>query len=283
MNEIPYWLSVLAVLFSVWPGIAYGRKLHRRGFELSGHVRVGDCPLIPAFLVLFVLLHAATGTIFQNPQIGWALPVFVEYHLTSGMWLMKIFFVTFAMTAIVTVGFLQGHKLRYALLLFTAVVLVVIEVLTRLSVQPFLGEVRHFVKDGVVLQTNPSTCAAASAANIARYYGIPATEAEMVERLNTTWDGTAPSQIVYGLRGLGLAADKVRIPDRDLAAVQAPAVLLVYVGEDPDAHAVAYMGRRGELFEIWDPASGRKLWSPEEVRVRWGGRAIEVRQGAVEE
>ena len=278
MNEIPYWLSVVAIFLSVWPGIAYGTKLHRHGFSLAAHVHVKDCPLIPAFLVLFVLLHVATGTILKNPQIGWALPVFIEYHLTSAMWLLKIFFVTFAMSAIVTVGFRQRHGMRYVLLLFTAVVIGGIEVLTHLSVQPFLGEIRTRVKDGIVLQTNASTCAAASAANIARYFGIDATEADMVKRLHTTWSGTAPSQIIYGLRELGLKARKVRIPDRDLAKVHPPAVLLVNVGEDPDAHAVTYMGRRGERFEIWDPVSGRWIASLEEVRARWGGRAIEVRR-----
>ena len=279
MNEIPFWLSVLAVVLSIGPGIAYGTKLHRRGFNLSGHVKVNDCPLIPVFLVLFVLFHAATATVFKNPQIGWALPVFVEYHLTSAMWLFKTFFVTFAMTAIVTVGVRQKHVLRYAILSFAAVVLLTIEVLTRLSVQPYLGEIRARMKDGIVLQTTPSTCAAASAANIARHFGIDATEADMVQRLHTTWSGTAPSQIVYGLRSLGLEARKVQFPDQDLARVRPPAVLLVEVGGEPDSHAVVYMGRQGDRFEIWDPVPGRLLLTLEDVQARWGGRAIEVRPG----
>jgi len=280
VNEIPLWLSALTVAVASRLGFAYGKRLHTRGFDIAARISVSDCPLIPIASLLFVAVHAGTSTLLDNPQIGWPLPVFVEFHLTGALWVLKVAFVTFGMSSVTVAGFLQGHGSRWALLLFSIAAIVTVEGLARYSALPNLGVIDARESEGVVLQTNPSTCAAASAANIARYFGIDATEARMVELLHTTWAGTSPAQLVYGFRALGLDAKKVQHLDRDLAKVNPPAVLLVDVGEEPDAHAVAYMARKGDLFEIWDPNGGRRDVPLGTIQQRWRGRAIEVRQSA---
>lgn len=280
MNEVPLWLSALAVAVASLFGYAYGKRLHARGFSISARISVGDCPLIPIALLLFVLVHVATSTLLRNPQIGWPLPVFVEYHLTAALWLFKVAFVTFGMGSVAAAGFLQRHPSRWALLVFSIAAVATVEGLARYSARPNLGDIEARESEGVILQTNPSTCAAASVANIARHFGIDATEVRIVELLHTTWAGTSPAQMVYGFRALGLEAEKVQHPDRDLAKVTPPAVLLVDVGVEPDAHAVAYMGRKGDIFEIWDPGSGRSAVPLATVQQRWRGRAIEVSRPA---
>lgn len=276
MNEIPLWLSFVTAVAGIGAGYRYGKRLHRHGFNLAGHVSVNDCPLIPMALLLFVLLQVCASTLLRNPQIGWILPLPVEYYLTPALWMLKLFFVAFAMAAVAGVSLLQRHAARHLIVVFTLVVVLAVEGLNRWAVQPNLGDIEARIKDGVILQTNPSTCAAASAANVAVYFGIAATEAEMVEVLNTTWAGTAPSQIVYGLRSLGLEARKVYQPDRDLGQINPPAILLVDHAGEPDAHAVAYMRPLGGAFEIWDPNHGRLALLPGQVRERWRGRAVEV-------
>jgi predicted double-glycine peptidase len=280
MNEIPYWLSLLAALAAINIGYRYGQRLHRHGFDLSAKISVNECPLIPAALLLFVLLQVCASTLLRDPRLGWALPVTIEYHLTPAFWLLKVAFVAFAMSAIATVSLLQRHVLRWGIVVFTLVVVVAVEGLNRWAALPHLGEIASGMRDGVIIQTNESTCAAAASANIARQFGIEATEADMVELLHTTWAGTSPAQIVYGFRRLGLEATKVYHADADLAKVTAPAILLIDAGGEPDAHAVAYMGRVGTLFDVWDPAHGRLALPLEAVHQRWRGRAIEVRQKA---
>ncbi|MBX3178448.1 MAG: hypothetical protein KF886_13895 [Candidatus Hydrogenedentes bacterium] len=277
MNELPYILSAATALAAAFVGRAYGRRLHARGFTLSAHISVNECPLIPLSLLLFVLLQVCASTLLRNPQIGWILPLPVEYYITPAMWALKLFFVVFAMASVAAVAVLQAYPRRAAILLFTIAAALAVEGLNRWAVQPGLGQIEERWRDGVIIQTNPSTCAAASAANIARQFGIEKTEAEMVDLLNTTWAGTSPAQIVYGLRSLGLMAEKVQHPDRDLSKVRAPAILLVDAGGEPDAHAVAYMGRRGPLYEIWDPNPGRTILPLAAIQERWRGRAIEVR------
>lgn len=276
MNEIPLWLSAVAAVAAGLLSVVYGKRLHARGFSISARIRVADCPLIPAAMLLFVALHVVTSTLLGNPQFGWPLPVFIEYYLAAAMWSLKISFVAFGMGSVAAAGFLEKHPSRVSLIVLTVLAVITVEGLARYSARPHLGEILARESEGVILQTNPSTCAAASAANIARRFGIDATESSMAGLLHTTWAGTSPAQIVYGLRRLGLEAKKVQQPDRDLSRVTPPAILLVDVGNEPDAHAVAYMGRVGDLFEIWDPGSGRSVVPLGTIQQRWRGRAIEV-------
>lgn len=276
MLELPYTLSILTALIAAAIGVRHGRTLYRRGFQLSAHISVRDCPLIPICVVLFVALHIATSTVTGDPTIGWALPVTFEYYLPGIMWVLKTAFAAFALTAICAVGYFQRARVWIPLALFSIAALCLMDGLTRLAVQPYVGEMTHQVENGVIMQSTPSTCAAATAANIATQLGIPKTEAQMVELMNTTWAGTSPAQIVFGFRRLGLRAHKIYIPDRDLARVRPPAVLLVEVQGEVDAHAVAYMGLLGPGFDIWDPDKGRRRLSRAEIAKTWHGRAIEV-------
>lgn len=276
MLELPYALSALCALTAAFLGWRYGHTLYQRGVRLTGQIRVRDCPLIPVVLGLFLVAHILTSTVTGNPVVGWALPVWLEYHLTVLLWAMKVAFAAFPLSAIGTVSVLEKHRFRYPLLLFCGVVVVSIDTLIRVSVQPYLGEITHRVSDGVILQSTPSTCAAASAANIARHFGIDVDEAHMVKLLGTTWAGTSPAQLVYGFEALGLTAIKAYSQSRDIREIRPPAILFVPVGEEPDAHAVAYMGTRPGGYAIWDPSSGAQLKSMEQIQARWGGRAIEV-------
>ncbi|MCF6286460.1 MAG: cysteine peptidase family C39 domain-containing protein [Candidatus Hydrogenedentes bacterium] len=268
MLELPLAISILTALVAGVLGVRHGRTLFLRGFRLAGSVRVRDCALIPTCMLLFLVAHVTTSTVTGNPRIAWMLPVFVEYYLIPALWILKILFATFAMAAIATVGFLERHSIRIPLIVFSVIVIVVIDGLIRASVQPNLGDISDMERDGVVLQSNPSTCAAATAANIARKYGIEMNEADMITLMNTTWAGTSPAQLVHGFRSLGLKARKVFHSDRDLSKVHAPAVLFVEVGGEPDAHAVAFMGRVGDEFEICDPNGGRRNVSGETIGER---------------
>ena len=278
MITLPIVISFLVVLSAGTLGAGYGRSLFVRGFRLAGTVRVRDCPLIPICLLLLVTVQILTSTVTGDPRIGWALPLFLEYYLTPVLWVLKLFFSAFALAAIAMVGFLERHRIRFPLIVFSVVIVVIIDILIRVSAQPNLGDLSDRERNGIVFQSNPSTCAAATAANIARSFGIDVNEADMIARLHTTWVGTSPAQLVYGFRSLGLEARKVFHRDRDLSKVNPPAVLLVEAGGEPDAHAVAYMRRAGHEFEILDPSGGLRVVSGEKIGALWGGRAIEVRR-----
>ncbi len=89
-------------------------------------------------------------------------------------------------------------------------------------------------------------------------------------------NGPTPAQMLYGIRALGLGARKTESPAHRLGDVSPPAVLLVRLGPEPDAHAVAYLGRDGDTYRIVDPVSGLQVHTQESFENRWDGRAIEV-------
>ena len=141
---------------------------------------------------------------------------------------------------------------------------------------------------GVILQSSGVSCAAASAANIARRHGRPATEKQMAAALGTTTlAGTSASQVIYGMRAVGFACRRVKVAGADPSRLKLPAMLFVdhpLVG--PEGHAVALMALDQGQAEVWDPLWGRRLFSPAQLRHSWHGMAIEcaplAKTGAME-
>jgi hypothetical protein len=132
--------------------------------------------------------------------------------------------------------------------------------------------------DGVVLQTSRSTCAAATLANLARLLGLALDERAAAAILGTTANGTSSGQIRYALSRLGLGSRSVPRGRVDLDRLAAPAFLFLEHSAAPEErHAVAFVGRRDEGYEIWDPAEGRVVWDAA-LAAEWRVRgAIECR------
>jgi len=78
------------------------------------------------------------------------------------------------------------------------------------------------------------------------------------------------------MRHLGFEARKATSPQRRAQDIRPPAVLLVDYGAEPDGHAVAFMGMKGDRAEIWDPVAGVMLVEGASLQARWRGHAIEV-------
>ena len=158
---------------------------------------------------------------------------------------------------------------------------------------------------GVVRQTHPSSCAAASAATLLRRLEVDpdATEAELAEDcLTHPWRGTR----LLGLyRGLAL-----RLPGRTLRFErpplrELPAHSVIFVGlsrervRDPElyallrdrcgwledqSHAVVFCGydpggpdEDALVARICDPRTGYERWGTSHFDVLWDGRALVVR------
>jgi hypothetical protein len=163
--------------------------------------------------------------------------------------------------------------------------------------RPLTAPVR--VKDGVVLQGAPSSCAAAAAATLVRALGVDptATEADLA-RLSLTRPERGTSDL--GLyRGLSLACPGRRVrfawPGLDgLRARTTPCIL--FVGLDPSRvqdplrsvlrdqcgwtegveHAVVLFRLDGQGAEIGEPRLGRERWPLEHFVALWGGEALVV-------
>ncbi len=279
MLALPYALTGLVLAVAIVCGILYGRRLHRRGVSLDAKLRVRELPLIPVTILAFVAVVVGANQLAARPELAWRLPLAIEYCFRPIFWTLKLFFIAFPMAAISRLAYLNRHRARHLILAFSIAAIAAVEIQLRLAHRPYLGEVfDKRTPAGIILQSTDATCAAASSANVARAFGLDVSEADLIRILNTTWEGTSPAQVVYGMRSLGLDARKTSSARRDLSDITPPAVLFVDFANLPDGHAVAYMKREGEEFEIWDPTGGRRLSTVGQVRDIWRGHAVEVRR-----
>jgi hypothetical protein len=172
------------------------------------------------------------------------------------------------------------------------------------ALRPFWGSPPQMnpevVQAGVVMQTSDSSCSAASATTLLRYYGIPATEQEMAQLAFTRHDGTAMLG-VYRALCLKTAGTPYRVEvlsGADTAELQKAAAdgpILLSVGLDRFArnvdpryqhewgwtpgkfHAVVLFRflPNGKL-EMGDPSVGREKWGIESLGVLWHGEGVRL-------
>lgn len=128
--------------------------------------------------------------------------------------------------------------------------------------------------NGVILQSDPMSCAAASLANISHYFQMPQSERTCVKAIGTSVQGSSPAQIVLGARKLGFEAKIVH--NKTVEAIIFPAILFVDAPLGKEKHALVIMNKVNEFYEIWDPDKGRVFWSAEYLDSRWHGNGIEI-------
>jgi predicted double-glycine peptidase len=129
-------------------------------------------------------------------------------------------------------------------------------------------------KDGIILQSDPMSCASASFANIARFHGIELSEKEAARLQGTTVLGTMPAQIA-------LAAQKLNFKTnifykKTYSAIALPAIIYVDTRFGKEAHAIVLASLQADHVEVWDPDKGRQAWSYDLLKKRWHGNGISM-------
>lgn len=111
--------------------------------------------------------------------------------------------------------------------------------------------------EGYVLQTQDTTCTAASLANLLAYYGRRTTEYACAKAMGTTRFGSTTGDLVRGLRQFGFQPLEVLADAEHLRALNRPAILAVWHGRA--RHSVLWVGQRADGMQlIVDPLTGRK-------------------------
>lgn len=137
------------------------------------------------------------------------------------------------------------------------------------SIKPFLGPLGKLEdqwKDGVCLQSTPSTCGAASTATVLSDLGGNTGEEELAMQAHSYAGGT---EAWYLARAARIRGYDVRFDFGDGFKTEGilPAVVGVRLGAM--GHFIAVLGREGEKFVIGDPLVGREVLSLEEMKQRY--------------
>ncbi len=246
------------------------RRLARRHARLRLDDVLRRAPHLYAALPVAALLLGVQALVGLHPDLASSMPVWLEYRYTSILW--GVIAALFALLGgLATQGALATrHPRRGGVLVASALLVGAIEIIQRQYTRvPDLGE---RVVDGVVLQTSGVSCAAASAANLLRQHGLPASEREMAALLGTTNLGTSGAQLIHGLRGVGFACTRVDAASGDPAT---PAILFVDApGSGRESHAVLAARLDAAGATLLDPLSGRVELSRRALTAIWHGSGL---------
>lgn len=274
MVTLPWWANLALIVAASLLGGTVARRAQRRhpGLDVSSALkRVRHLWLVPVPIVLSFGAHCLIN---ERPDLWWALPAWFEARYLICLWITLIGAMVYLYAFAATLAFDTRHPERKALIVAVALTLAAVQVMIVRSQRPIAPDLKHTVDaDGVVLQTSGVSCVAASSANMLRRRGIEVTERQMAEALGTTAMGTTAGAAVEMFAARGIACRKTQ---GAATALSSPAMLMIdHPLAGPESHAVTYVGRAGERFEIWDPLEGRRLFDEAALTAHWSGRAIE--------
>jgi hypothetical protein len=110
-------------------------------------------------------------------------------------------------------------------------------------------------RDGVCLQSSPSTCGPASAATLLTALGVPTLEAEIARDAFTTWSGTENWYLRRAIERRGIKCDYAWITP-PVTRLPHPSIAGLKLGGDA-GHFVAVLDEDAEGYVIADPLYGR--------------------------
>jgi hypothetical protein len=274
MVALPLWVNVVLVLGAGAIGVADAVRLTRRWPDLSLDKVLGRARYLYLPVAMLLPLFAAHVVLHQRPDLFWHLPVWLELYYMAIVWgaIVALFALLFGFAA--TVALRTRHHERVKLLIAAALLIGAVEFAQWRYTRPVAGQLNDWVTgEGIVMQSSGVSCAAASAANMARSLGIDKSEREMAELFGTTELGTSAAQVVRGFADLGIDCRKVLVDDGDVAGIAVPAMLFIdHATAGPESHAVARFAHAG-VVEVWDPLTGSPISAPSLAR-NWHGRAV---------
>lgn len=278
MGVLSVCAGVLLAVGGMALGWRHGKHLHASGIRVRGRLALRDVPLLACLILVFLSGNVFFVAATQSDIAPRCLPIVIAHYQAPVRMLANMFIMAFIFAVVAGAAYRDSKRLGAGILSLGTTIILVAHGYAARPEQPVQLGTPHLSPEGIVLQTNGASCAAAAGANVAQRFGIVTTEAAMARLMGTTDNGTTDDQIVYGLAELHLMAKRRHIADRDIRKVKAPAILLVDLVGGPNGHAVAFVGMQGEVAEIWDPAGGRSLHAVDQVRERWRGWAFEVFQ-----
>jgi hypothetical protein len=238
-----------------------------------------ELPLVAAVPIAAVLLAGALIAVQAWNRLGRELPLWLQRWAPDLFWTGILCAASFLCAFLAGFAWLQRLPRRRLLVVMVAALeLALVTTAWRLR-RPIAADLAGTVApQGYVTQTTPQSCAPAAIATIANLYGGSVSERDAALLLRTTASGTTPGQMRYALARLGFSVSDVSTNPPDVGSVLAPAILFVrHPSLGPGPHTVAYLGRRGAAYEIWDPMLGRRLMAESELDTIWTGRGLECR------
>ncbi len=270
---------VICVLFLPL-GFMEARRLAARHKDITLETLHHKARYIYLIVALILIAFAALGIPMMNRTLMWRMPLWFDIHGSDLKFAVLIACFTFLFSLVSSIAMITAHRERKGVLLASTLLIVMFPLFGHQYIDPVYPQLTHIKftgKDDVIYQSSPSSCAAASGANIAHILGVEKTEKQMARLMNTSrLIGTNAGQVIHAMRQLGIECKKKWVEDSDIKSLATPAMLFIDNKDiGPESHAVAFMGREGDNVEIWDPLEGRQMFTANQVKEFWKGKSLE--------
>ncbi|MDH5673707.1 MAG: cysteine peptidase family C39 domain-containing protein [Myxococcales bacterium] len=281
MVALPIGLKFTLATIAAALGVRIGSRLwHKHGAGLDDALKFA--PWLSVVAVVVVLDASAAWLLTLRPDFVWALPLWLQYSATALNWAIATAAMVLLFSVVLSLSVRARDVRAWPLLILAFGSLGAVEWYQASMLERPELRARE-TPEGWVLQTSGRSCGAATGANIARAFGLQATEREMAERFGTS-AGASAAQMVFGLRELGIEGMLRHVRPQGIRALKAPAALFLEPRSPFDAgHIVMLADGDGSTVQIVDPLQGRTVWHSSSLPGRWRGRAIEFQRSPVAE
>lgn len=126
----------------------------------------------------------------------------------------------------------------------------------------------------VVLQQASSDCGVACLASVIRYFGGECSLEHLRLLSGTAIQGTTVLGLVEAARQLGMEGDAFRVKQINyLDDLEFPVILHVVIDQKL-SHFMACYGKKGDRYQLMDPALGTRWLTAEELLEIWQSRTL---------
>lgn len=175
-------------------GAAFGaiewRIIARRHTNVTMESALQHARHVIAVVPVALALLAIQILIITHPDVMWSAPVWLEIHHVRLLFGAIAACISFVFGLAAYGAFSTRDRKGPGAIVCGTVVLAIILFIERDFTAPIWSDLHERMDGDVVLQSTGASCAAASAANLARHYGVVHTEPEMAALLGTTRFGT---------------------------------------------------------------------------------------------
>jgi len=265
-------------LFSLL-GYLEARRLVAKHDDLKLETLHHKARYIYLLITVLILAIIIIGIPLRSKTLFWDAPLWFDLYcipLSFGI-VIGCFSFLFSLSSAIAV--MTRHKERKGILVASVLIIIMFPIFQYQYTHPVYPQLadKKINYSLMMLQSNPSTCAAASGANIANVLGLKKTEREMARLMNTSeMLGTSAGQVINGMAQIGITCSKKWVKDSNAEKISAPAMFFVdneTLG--PESHAVAFMGLQDGKSKIWDPLEGMTLYTPQKLKKTWHGKSLE--------
>jgi hypothetical protein len=270
-------INICVLILCVGIGIWQAKRLATRHPDLNLDNLHKRARYIYIVVGLILVTFLAIGIPMMNRTLMWHMPIWFDVYGHPLKFSLLIGAFAFLFSLVSAVAVKTQHKESRQVVIASILLVCAFPLFQYQYTHTVYPKLTHIKMKGVILQSHPSSCAAASAANIAEKLGVEKTEKEMAELMNTSeMIGTNAGQIIHAMEQVGVQCSKRWVSVSDVLNISAPAMFFVDNEEiGPESHAVAFMGIHDGKWEIWDPLEGKQKFTSEQLKTFWHGKSLE--------